>query len=157
MKKHYQNWWTQRWLDEFKSRSKGSAKAWTQGWSDYEVGKLGRKDFDQLCGEFSGKIFDPDIKPFYRPVLIFSKLIGEESHSIYHWFGENPLALTDLFSGKLTEDLPDSIKDSLFRHSVKSFYCNCGCSAEYCSHLCTLIFSFLETIDQEPLVLSSSS
>lgn len=153
MKKHYQNWWIQRWLDEFKLRWRGSAKAWTQGWADYEVGKLGRTDFDRLSGEFSGKIFDTDIKPFYRPVLIFSKIIGEEYRSIYEWFAENPLVLTDLFSGKLSEEIPEPIKESLFRHSVKSFYCNCGCSSEYCSHICTLIFSFLETIDQEPLVL----
>lgn len=153
MKKYYHNWWTQRWYDEFKSRWRGPAKAWTRGLADYEVGKLGRTDFDQLSGEFSGKIFDSNIKPFYRPVLIFPKLIGDESSSIYEWFVKNPRALTDLFGGKLSEDLPGLITDSLFRHSVKSFYCNCGCSSEYCSHLCTLIFSFLETIDQEPLVL----
>ena len=153
MKNQYQNWWTIHWLSEFQARWAGAGRAWEEGQVDYEIGKLERADFDGLSGELVGKLFDSNAHPFYRPVLVFAKLNRSDCQTIRQWFQQNESALMDLFNGHLSKDIPDSLKDILFAHSVKSFYCSCGCTAEYCSHLCALIYKFLEMFDREPIIL----
>lgn len=153
MKSQYKNWWTLHWLTEFQARWSGSSRAWKEGQIDFETGKLGQADFDSFSGEFVGKLFDSSAKPFYRPVLVFAKLNHSESQAVIQWFQQNESALIDLFNGHISENIPESIKDILFVHCVKSFYCSCGNTAEYCSHLCTLIYKFLEMFDREPIIL----
>lgn len=153
MEKQYKNWWTLHWLTEFQARWAGSSRAWKEGQIDFETGKLGQADFDSLSGEFVGKLFDSSAKPFYRPVLVFAKLNRSESQAVIQWFQQNESALIDLFIGHISENIPESLKEIFFVHCVKSFYCSCGNTAQYCSHLCTLIYKFLEMFDREPVVL----
>lgn len=70
--------------------------------------------------------------------------------TINHWFSQHESSLHAVLNGYLDENLPDWLKETLFEHSIKSFYCNCGQRAHYCEHICALILDFLSEVDKTP-------
>lgn len=150
MRNLFKNWWTVAWLEAFKARWVEGHQVWGKGQTEFERGQLGKREFDSLSYELSGKLFDPAIKPFYRPVILFAKVRKDEFKLINHWFLQHESSLHAVFNGYLDENLPVWMKETLFEHSVKSFYCNCGQRAHYCEHICALIFDFLSEVDKNP-------
>ena len=150
MRKLFKNWWTIAWLEAFEARWLEGDQVWNKGQTAFDRGQLGKREFDSLSYELSGKLFDSAIKPFYRPVILFSKVNHEQSKRITQWFLEHESSLEGTFNGHLDENLPDWMKEILFDHSVKSFYCNCGQRVHYCEHVCALILDFLSDVEKNP-------
>ena len=149
----FKNWWTIAWLDAFIKHWTQANQAWDLGLKLFEQGQLNKTEFDSVSCELSGKLFDPSIKPFYRPAIVFFKLKTSQSKLIKDWFAQHPTSLEAIFDGKLDENLPDWIRELVIEHPVKSFYCNCGQPTHYCEHLCALILAFLQTVERQPAEL----